>query len=63
MPPSPPHSVADRIEAYGRMMTAKELAPYLALDTKTLYAKGASGTVPGQARMSGSGAVGLLYCC
>ena len=45
------------------MMTAKELAPYLALDTKTLYAKGASGTVPGQARMSGSGAVGLLYCC
>ena len=54
MPPSPPHSVADRIEAYGRMMTAKELASYLALDTKTPYAKGASGTVSGQARMSGS---------
>ena len=43
--------------------TELDHAADLALDTKTLYANGASGTVPGQARMSGSGAVGLLYCC
>lgn len=46
-----PRSVADIIEAYGRMMKAKELAPLLGLDPKTLYAKSA---IPGATRMAGS---------
>jgi excisionase family DNA binding protein len=41
-----PSSVADQIEAFGRMMTAKELAPLLALDPKTMYAKAPLGLIP-----------------
>jgi predicted DNA-binding transcriptional regulator AlpA len=36
------------------MMHTRELAPLLGLELKTLYSKGASGTVPGSTRMAGS---------
>ena len=48
------------------MMTAKELAPYLALHTKTLYASFMPRGLRNGIRPSPHvriGAVGLLYCC
>jgi predicted DNA-binding transcriptional regulator AlpA len=41
-----PRSVADVIEAFSRLMKAKELAPLLGHKEKTLYAKAASGSIP-----------------
>ncbi len=50
---SNPRSVADVIESIGRMMKAKELAPLIAHDVKTLYAKAAAGTIP-SVKLAGS---------
>ena len=66
---SNPRSVADVIESIGRMMKAKELAPLIAHDVKTLYAKAAAGTIP-SVKLAGSlcfdsyvkGFLGRGYC-
>ena len=41
-----PRSIADIIESFGRMMTAKELAPLLAMSKSTLYDRTKAGTIP-----------------
>jgi predicted DNA-binding transcriptional regulator AlpA len=49
-----PRSVADVIEGFGRMLTTKELAPLIGHEIKSLYAKGNSGKIPGQAKLAGT---------
>lgn len=41
-----PRSIADTIEAFGRMLTAKELAPLLGESPKTLYNRVKRGAQP-----------------
>jgi len=43
---TPPRSIADTIESFGRMLTAKELAPLLGESPKTLYARVKRGAQP-----------------
>jgi hypothetical protein len=44
--PPKPRSIADTIEAFGRMLTVKELAPLLGESPKTLYARVKRGAQP-----------------
>ena len=41
-----PRSVADRIESFERLLRARELAPLLGINSKTIYAQAASGAIP-----------------
>lgn len=44
---APKHgSIADLLEAFGRLMTAKELCPILAMSKSTLYDRAKAGTIP-----------------
>jgi excisionase family DNA binding protein len=41
-----PRSIADVLESMGRLLTAKELAPMLAMSKSTLYDRAKDGTIP-----------------
>ena len=43
---APPRSIADTIARFGRLMTAKELAPLLGESPKTLYNRVKRGAMP-----------------
>lgn len=43
---APPRSIADLLESMNRLLTAKELAPLLAMSKSTLYDRAKAGTIP-----------------